>query len=300
MKKFFKKYFTKEHIKDWSIVTFGNLLVAFSFSFFLDPNSLVIGGTTGLATILRELFAIDPSITAFIINTVLLIIGLFLLGKEFFIKTVYSTLVFPIMIKVFNIIYNLITPEGQILISDPMLVIIFSSLILGFGIGLVLRQGGTTGGTEVGQKILFKYMHIPFSVSLFLIDGIIILGGAFFIKEEGQILDFSMILYAVIFAYLSGQVMDKIVFSGFNSRAVSIISDKNDEIKKRILEDFERGVSEVKIVGGYTNTEKTKLVCILSSNEFYRLKGLIHEIDPKAFFYVVRASEVSGEGFTRK
>ena len=300
MKKFFKKYFTKEHLKDWSLVTLGNLLVAFSFSFFLDPNNLVIGGTTGVATILRELFTIDPSITAFVINTILLIVGLILLGKEFFIKTVYSTLVFPVMIKVLNILYNLITPEGEILISDPMLVIIFSSLILGIGIGLVLRQGGTTGGTEVGQKILFKYMHIPYSVSLFLIDGVIILLGAVLIKEEGQIMDFHMVLYAVIFAYLSGLVMDQIVFSGFNSRAVNIISDKNEEIKQRILNDFERGVTEIKVVGGYTNDEKSKLVCILSSNEFYKLKAIIHEVDPNAFFYVVRASEVSGEGFTRK
>lgn len=300
MKKFFKKYFTKEHIKDWSLVTLGNLLVAFSFSFFLDPNNLVIGGTTGLATILRELFSIDPSITALVINTALLIVGLFLLGKEFFIKTVYSTLVFPVMIKLLNLLYNLITPEGEVLISDPMLVILFSSLILGIGIGLVLRQGGTTGGTEVGQKILFKYMHIPFSVSLFLIDGVIILLGALLIKEEGQFMDFHMVLYAVIFAYISGLVMDQIVFSGFNSRAVNIISDKNEEIKQRILNDFERGVTEIKVVGGYTNNDKTKLVCLLSSNEFYKLKGIIHEIDPNAFFYVVRASEVSGEGFTRK
>lgn len=300
MKKFFKKYFTKEHLKDWSLVTLGNLLVAFSFSFFLDPNNLVIGGTTGLATILRELFSIDPSITALVINTALLIVGLFLLGKEFFIKTVYSTLIFPVMIKLLNLLYNLITPEGEVLISDPMLVILFSSLILGIGIGLVLRQGGTTGGTEVGQKILFKYMHIPFSVSLFLIDGVIILLGALLIKEEGQFMDFHMVLYAVIFAYISGLVMDQIVFSGFNSRAVNIISDKNEEIKQRILNDFERGVTEVKVVGGYTNNDKTKLVCLLSSNEFYKLKGIIHEIDPNAFFYVVRASEVSGEGFTRK
>jgi len=113
-------------------------------------------------------------------------------------------------------------------------------------------------------------------------------------------MDFHMVLYAVIFAYLSGLVMDQIVFSGFNSRAVNIISDKNEEIKQRILNDFERGVTEIKVVGGYTNDEKSKLVCILSSNEFYKLKAIIHEIDPNAFFYVVRASEVSGEGFTRK
>ena len=100
MKKFnLKKYFTKEHIISWLIVTLGNLLVAFSFSFFLDPNNLVIGGTTGLATIFRYVFQIDPSVTTFVVNTGLLFIGLFLLGKEFFIKTVYSTLVFPFMIK---------------------------------------------------------------------------------------------------------------------------------------------------------------------------------------------------------
>lgn len=295
-----KKYFTKEHITSWLIVTLGNLLVAFSFSFFLDPNNLVIGGTTGLSTIFRYLFSWDTAITSFVVNTALLIIGLFLLGKEFFIKTVYSTLIFPFMIKGFNLIYDLITPDGHVLISDPMLVIIFSSLILGYGIGLVLKQGGTTGGTEVGQKILLKYMHIPFSVSLFLIDGVIILLGAIFINESNQLMDFHMILYAVIFMYLSGLVMDQIVFSGFNSRKVTIISEKNEEIKQKILQDFERGVTQIRVIGGYTNEDKTQLVCVLSSNEFYKLKGLIHEIDPKAFFYVVRASEVSGEGFTRK
>jgi len=300
MKKFFKKNFTKEHLKDWAIVTIGNLLVAFSFSFFLDPNNLVIGGTTGLATILRNVFEFDTAITLLVVNTGLLIAGFFLLEKEFFVKTIYSTIVFPVMTKGLDILYDLITPNGMTLISDPMLVIIFSALILGFGIGLVLRQGGSTGGTEVGQKILFKYMHIPFSVSLFLIDGVIILLGAIFIKEEGQIMDFHMILYAVIFMYLSGLVMDRIVFSGFNSRAVNIISDKNEEIKQRILQDFERGVTEIKVVGGYTNNDKTKLVCLLSSSEFYKLKSIIHELDPNAFFYVVRASEVSGEGFTRK
>lgn len=298
--KLFKKIFTKEHIKDWTIVTIGNFLVAIAFSFFLDPNNLVIGGSTGLATIFKYLFGIDTDVSVFIINTILLLIGWLLLGKDFFMKTAYSTIIFPFMIHFLNKIYILITPENEILISEPMLVIIFSSLIMGFGIGLVLRQGGTTGGTEVPQKILYKYFHMPYSVSLILVDGIIILLGAIFINDGNQIIDFHGVLYAIIFVYLSGLVMDQIVFSGFNSRAVHIISSKNEEIKKRILEDFNRGVTQIRIVGGYTNEEKSKLVCILSSNEFYKLKGIIQELDPNAFFYVVRANEVSGEGFTRK
>lgn len=300
MKKILKKVFTKEHIKDWSIVTIGNFLVAIAFSFFLDPNNLVIGGSTGLATIFKYLFGIDTDISVLVINALLLVVGLLLLGKDFFMKTAYSTVIFPVMIRLLNTIYSLLTPDGNILISEPMLVIIFSSLIMGFGIGLVLKQGGTTGGTEVPQKILYKYFHMPFSISLILVDGVIILLGAILINDGEQIIDFHSVLYAIIFVYLSGMVMDQIVFSGFNSRAVHIISSKNEEIKKRILEDFERGVTQIRIVGGYTNEEKTKLVCILSSNEFYKLKGIIQELDPKAFFYVVRANEVSGEGFTRK
>lgn len=298
--KLLKKIFTKEHIKDWTIVTIGNFLVAIAFSFFLDPNNLVIGGSTGLSTIFKYLFGIDTEVSVFIINTILLLIGWLLLGKDFFMKTAYSTIIFPFMIHFLNKIYILITLENEILISEPMLVIIFSSLIMGFGIGLVLRQGGTTGGTEVPQKILYKYFHMPYSVSLILVDGIIILLGAIFINDGNQIIDFHGILYAIIFVYLSGLVMDQIVFSGFNSRAVHIISSKNEEIKNRILEDFNRGVTQIRIVGGYTNEEKSKLVCILSSNEFYKLKGIIQELDPNAFFYVVRANEVSGEGFTRK
>lgn len=295
-----KKYLNKEYLKELFIITFGNFLVAVAFSFFLDPNNLVIGGATGLATIFKNLFEWDTAISVFVINGVLLLIGLFFLGKEFFIKTLYSSVVLPIMISFCNLLHDALVHEGEILVNDQALVIIFSSLIMGLGIGLVMRKGATTGGTEIPQKLLYKYCYIPYSVSLYLIDGVIVVLGAILLREPGQMMDINKLLYAIIFIYVSGLVIDQIVFSGFNSRAVHIISSKSEEIKKRILEDFERGVSEVKIVGGYTKEEKTKLICILSSSEFYRLKGIIHEVDPLAFFYVVRANEVSGEGFTRK
>ena len=92
--------------------------------------------------------------------------------------------------------------------------------------------------------------------------------------------------------------MDQIVFRGFNKRAVSIISSKNDEIKERILKDCNRGVTILNAVGGYTGEARTRLICVLSSSQFYKLKNIVHEIDPQAFYYVVRASEVGGEGFT--
>ncbi len=296
-----KKYFTKDRLKEYAYITIGVILVAFAFSFFLDPNNLVIGGATGLATIFKNTFGWDTALTVLLVNAILLIIGLFLLGKQFFIKTIYGSLSLPVFIKLFNMLYNLIPKEGnKAWINDKMLVILFSALIIGLGIGIVMKNGGTTGGTEIPQQIMYKYFHIPFSVSLWMFDGVVVLVGAFLIHSDTQSFDPHLILYALIFIYISGLVMDQIVFSGFNSRAVYIISNNSEKIKERILKDFGRGVTEVQVVGGYTKEGKTKLICILSSSEYYRLKGIIQECDPSAFYYVVRASEVNGEGFSYK
>lgn len=299
-KQWCKNFFTKENLYDFLYLNAGILLVAISVSFFLDPNHLVMGGATGLAILFNVLFGLDTAIGTLIINAGLLIIGLIFLGKEFFIKTLYGSLMLPVYMFLTDFLYSLCVTEGQVLIEDNILVIIFSSLIMGLGIGMVMKKGGTTGGTEVPQQILLKYCHIPFSVSLFLIDGVIVLLGVIFTNKTDLIIDVNMLLYAIVFIYISGVVMDQIVFSGFNSRAVYIISEKNDLIKERIIKDFERGVTEIPAVGGYTGQDKTELVCVMSSNEFYKLKAIIHEIDPLAFFYAVRANEVNGEGFTRR
>ena len=280
---------TKRKLLEWLYITIGVAIAAAPFSFLLDPINLVIGGVSGLGTILKELLQIDTAIIILIINIILLVLGLILLGKEFFVKTVYGSITFPLFIGLFSAIYKAleITP-----IMDKTIVTIFGSIMMGFGLGLVMRYGGTTGGTEIPQKILLKYFHIPYSVSLYIFDGFVVIFGVIVFK------DFSLILYGAIFIYLSGFAVDSVVFSGFNKRAVYIISDNSEKIKNRIIAEIGRGVTQINVVGGYSNIQRQKLVCILSSFEFYRLKKIIYECDPDAFYYVVRASEVSGEGFT--
>lgn len=276
---------------EWLYITMGVMLAAFSFSFFIEPKNLVIGGVSGLGVILGELFDYDPAITILIINSLLLFVGLIFMGKDFFLKTIYGSVMFPIFIKLFDLIYNALdlTP-----INDNLLVIVFASVIMGIGLGTAIKFGGTTGGVDIPQNILLKYFHIPISISLFFIDGAVVLLGYFFMPGA----DLSTILYAILFIFLSGFAIDQVVFSGFNKRAVAIISHKNEEIKNRILTDLGRGVTKIRIVGGYTNEEKSQLICVLSTFEFYKLKKIIKEYDPYAFYYAVRASEVSGEGFT--
>ena len=291
LKTYFQKYF---------FMTIGVMLVAFSFSFFLDPYNLVIGGVGGIAIIFKPYM--DTSLMILIINIVLLFLALLLLGKESCINSIYGSLMFPAFTKVFNLIYEWLKGlnGGANLVSDQnmLLVTIIGALIMGVGLGMVVKNGGTTGGTEIPQNIALKYWKMPFSLSLFLFDGSIVLLGFIFVRDASGHLQYEYLLYAIIFIYLSGIVMDQIVFRGFNKRAVSIISEKNEEIKEKILHDFNRGVTVVNAVGGYTGEKRTKLICVLTTSQFYKLKAIINEIDPHAFYYTVRANEVGGEGFT--
>ena len=173
-----------------------------------------------------------------------------------------------------------------------LLVIIFGAVISGFGLGLALKKGASTGGVDIIQQILLDRFKIPFSISLLMIDGTIVTVAAIYFK------DFFMILYGFLFIYLSGVVLDAIVFSGFNSRAVYIITSDPEAVKNKIYSVLERGVTEIYSRGGYRQEDKKMLVCVMSNNEFYKMKTLILEIDKRAFIFVARVSEVHGEGFT--
>lgn len=292
------KFLKNEKVQSFLYILMGTALVAFSYSFFLSPNGLVIGGVSGIGVIFYEKQWLNDSLIMLIINGVLLVVSLLLIGKEFFMKTVFASLAYPVFTFIFGVLYSLLNKHFSVFdfsLLDPMLVTIFSSIIMGIGLAICLKHGASTGGTDTIQRLFYDKFKIPYSVTLYIVDGTIILLGFFILQQK-----LDLLFYEIIFSVICGILMDSIIFSGFNSRAVYIISDKNEEIKESILKDFERGVTQIRVVGGYTNEEKSKLVCILSSSEFYKLKAIIHEVDPKAFFYVVRASEVSGEGFTRK
>ncbi|HOA63647.1 MAG TPA: YitT family protein [Bacilli bacterium] len=283
------KYFlTKERIKEWLYINLGILLMALAYSFFLEPKNIVIGGVSGLAIIFKHLWNLDPAFVILVLNVALLLIGLFILGKDFFIKTIYGSLIFPLFVKLLSLLAQAINFK----LDDFFLIVAFSSILSGVGLGLVIKHGGTTGGTEIPQKILFKLFHMPFSVSLYILDGLVI-AAAYIVYRNIEV-----ILYALIYLAIVGLVMDAIIFSGFNKRAVYIISKKHDQIKERLLHDFDRGVTGIKVTGEYTNQEQKMLLCVLSSAEYYKLRTIIEEIDPNAFYFAVRASEVRGEGFT--
>lgn len=311
---------TKKHIKDFLTINLGVFLMAMAYSILIDRNKLVIGGVGGIATILSNAITglkINSSFIILIINVVLLLIALIFVGKKFFLKTLYTSLIYPVYVFMFEKIILLlqdVVPDlsltkeelaiklsdialGQnaanaIMAGSYLLVIIFGAVISGFGLGLALKKGASTGGVDIIQQILLDRFKIPFSISLLMIDGTIVTVAAIYFK------DFFMILYGFLFIYLSGVVLDAIVFSGFNSRAVYIVTSDPEAVKNKIYSVLERGVTEIYSRGGYRQEDKKMLVCVMSNNEFYKMKTLILEIDKRAFIFVARVSEVHGEGFT--
>lgn len=327
------KISTKKRIIRFLLINAGVLLMAFAYAFFIDPHNLISGGTGGLGTLLSAFKVFDfLSITLFgvtfgsaqiimlVLNTILLIFALVFVNKEFFFNSIYVSLAYPIFSIGFAFIYEKVFKNSFIdmsmidsiakevaslhqelsfdmlsnvlKIGPYLLLVIFGSVISSIGIGLALKNGSSTGGVDILQKIFLDKFKIPFSVSLIIIDGTIVTLSAIYYKSV------FVILYGIIFILVSGVIIDMIVFNGFNSRAVNIITDRSEEIKEAVIKRFDRTVTEISGVGGYTGKEKKVLVCVMGNSEFYQLKALIEEIDPKAFIYTTRASEVHGEGFS--
>lgn len=282
-----KILFNKKQLNTFFQINIGLIMAATTTALFLKPYNIVTGGSSGLGLLIYNLFKIDMELVIFIVNIVLVILGLIFMGKDFFLKTVYGSIMFPVYVVLITYLLSFMNIEK----IDLFLVIIFGAILTGCGIGLVLKNNGTTGGTDIVQAIFFKYLNIPYSKTMYIFDGLIIVVGMFFVSFSGG-------LAAIIYMVLTGKVIDNIIFGGFNKRAVYIISEKNDEIKSFILNNLVRGTTKILAQGGYLNDKRDIILAVLESNEYFNLRAYIDKIDKYAFIYVTRATEVRGLGFS--
>ena len=274
-------------IERYTMITLGIVLMAAGFYFFLIPAELVAGGVTGLALVIYAYTGFTISIFVLIINLLLLIIGLIFLGKKLFIRSIYGSLVFPVVLFVFEEFVPLFDMENDFVIAT-----IFGGALLGLGFGYVLKYGGTSGGTDIPIKIFYRKLNVPVSTSLYLIDGIIIvLGVIAFYNDYGIITGF----YAVLTMFISGKIADIVVLGNTRKKAMHIITNKKEEIKQAIYDTVFRGVSEVLVKGGYQGQERTMLISVITSQEYYTIRNIIASIDPEAFVYVTPATEIRGD-----
>ena len=311
-----KKFLKSHKFKDFLYINIGIIALSFSFTFFLSPNGLVTGGIGGMAinfTRIVELIfktqivdtPIQPvveSIFILLVNVILLIIGLFTVGKDFCIKTAYCSVTYPIYNLLFSGLYKLINFEKIFNIYDKLgnpdtglilMVIVVSSLISGIGIGTAIKHGASTGGVDIIEKIMLVKCKVPFSATLFVVDGITVLIAAILAGE------FYPIIYGILYIWICGKMVDSVVFSGFNIYSVSIITSRPEAIKEIIIKNLNRGLTEVDAQGGYTGKNLKLILCVMSNTELSKMRGLIQDADPQAFLYVNRAAEVNGLGFSK-
>jgi uncharacterized membrane-anchored protein YitT (DUF2179 family) len=177
--------------------------------------------------------------------------------------------------------------------ESPLLIgAIFGGLFLGVGLGIVIRNNATTGGMDVVQHIMHKYLNIPFSTAMYITDGIII--------GIAMIINFQLGLYAVGSMIISGILVDRLSIEGKAGYTVFIVTSFTEKIQEQIYEKLERGITRVKVIGGYSKQEKDMIICTVDRAQLYTFKRIIKLTDPKAFTFVTRTKEALGEGFSRE
>ena len=279
-------------IEQYIMITLGIILMVSGFYFFLIPAEIVAGGVTGLGLVLNEAFAFPISVTVLVFNMFLLILGLAVLGKKVFFRSIYGSLLFPAVLYIFEEFVPLFDLQGDLFIS-----VVFGGVLLGIGFGIVMKYGGTSGGTDIPVKILNKKFKVPVSFSIYLIDGIIVTLGIIVFFQTNGILGG---LYALISIYLSGRVADIVIVGSNSKKAMQIITDHPEEIKNAIYKAIIRGVTEVSIKGGYSKDKKTMLVTVITRQEYYIIRNIIAKIDENAFVYVTPATEIHGDFIERE
>ena len=267
---------------EYGLLLIGAFLIAATFNVLLLPNSIASGGTSGISVLVNRLFGVTPAITQWALNVPLFVLGVWLLGRRFGVKTAVGTALLPLFV--------LLTSDWAPLTDNPLLAAIFGGLGVGAGLGIVFRGRGSTGGLDVAAQIVAKYTGLSLGLSVATLDGLVILAAGFMFGAEQA-------LFALITLFVTSKTIDVVQLGFATSKVAYIISDDEEKIAHTVLHDLDRGLTRLTAHGGYTGKERTVLMVVVSQTEVSRLKGLVQAADPQAFVIISGATEVLGEGF---
>ncbi len=274
----------KEKMKYGILVFVGITLVAIAISMFLVPNKIVNGGASGLATIIYYTIGLKPSISNAIINGILLLFSLVCFGKKFVAKTVSSIVGLTLLIEVFS--YFPPVTDNVLLAS------IFGAVLYGMGIGIVLSQGSTTGGTDImGRLIQHKKPHWKIGKILLGVDFFVIFLSLITFKTT------EAVLYGILALFLSTNAIDWLMKSLNISKLAFVITDKGQEISDYLISTSPRGVTLMEATGGYTHENRQVLICALKESEVTEFQRKILAIDEDAFIIYSESQQIVGNGF---
>ena len=274
----------REILMAYAQIFIGSVIGAAAYPTFLIPNNIAPGGLTGVATILNYLAGWPVGITALVLNVPLFLIGYRTMGKVFAFRSLVATALFTILIDILPL-----KPVSE----DPLLGTLFGGVVLGIGLGLILRGGATTGGSDmVARMVHRRFSFITVGMFLFALDFLVVLAAAIFIGG-------TQALYAMIDIYVCGRVIDAVMVGFGGNKACFVMTDAWQKITGRVLNEIERGCTLLEAKGAYSGTSRPVVMCVMSRQEMTTLKRIVQEEDEKAFMFITEAHEALGEGFSR-
>lgn len=275
-----------KHLFPFLCVLAGNAIYALAVVTFLIPGGIITGGTTGLALAVSHYLPIPFSLFVFLFNLAMFLLGVFVLGKSFALTTLLSTFIYPLALEFWQRF-----PVLSHITNDVLLCTVFSGLMIGAGIGIVIRVGASTGGMDIPPLILKKKFGIPLSTSLYVFDFMILICQMFFSNYE-------QILYGILLVFIYTFVLDKVQVIGLHQTKVEIISEHFEEIRRIIIEKLDRSCTLLDAQTGYLDIRQPVIMTIVSRREMLSLNQMVMRIDPKAFMIISDVNEVRGQGFS--
>ena len=268
------------------MIIFGNLLYALAVTLFIMPNHLITGGTTGLALFFYRTGGGPGSAFVSVFNITMFLLGAWVLGKQFALTTVLSTVIYPLLL-------GLLEGAGitGFVTEERLVAVLYAGLLIGAGIGVVMRAGASTGGMDIPALILKKKKNINVSAVIYLCDCIIL-------ALQMSASDAGSILYGILLIAVYTLVLDKVLMLGGARMQVKIVSREHDAINRLLAEKIDCGTSLLHMETGFLHQEQNMVLAVISNRDLPKVNQLVLEVDPEAFMIVSQINEVRGRGFT--
>ncbi|MGA8943864.1 MAG: YitT family protein [Thermoactinomyces sp.] len=274
------------HLFNTAIILFGSLILSVGINYFAIPSNLAEGGFTGISLLLYYLLGWSPGIVIFALNIPLLFVGYQVFGKRTFVYTIIGIGSLSFFLELTKGLPEWLGPP-----EDTLLCTLYTGVLVGIGLGLIFRIGGTTGGVDIIARLVNKYFGWSIGRTMLLFDFAVILSSIIIIGLD-------MAMYTLVSVFISARVIDLVIEGLSASKAATIVSNLPQDLAKKITKKMNRGVTILTGRGGYTGQTREVLYVVVAPNELPKLKQIVNQVDPYAFVVVNDAKDVLGEGFT--
>ncbi len=268
-------------VKDFLWITIGTIIIGTAVFMFLVPSHLAIASISGLAIILANFIPLSVSILTFILNAICLVLGYFLVGKDFVSRTIYASILLPVVLRVYEIMF----PNFQSIMGDEFLDMVCYLFVVSIGQAILFMRNASSGGIDIIVKILNKYFHLDMGSGM-TISGLVVSVSSIFVY------DVKIMALSVLGTVLNGIVLDHFLFSLNPKKRVCIVSDKFEEVKNALINDIGASATIYTATGAYTGVARQELITVVDRTEYRKIMDMLQRVDPDAFVSIYNVKEV--------